>query len=100
LEGNGSEWDGTLESTLRIGTLEGNIIGEYRLSTFVVPSGLGAGIALMPLGWMASENYSMVLAVYNASVDQAVLMSLDANTGQISRLSELGTGGFAGFAYP
>jgi hypothetical protein len=100
LEGNGSEWDGSLESTLRIGTLEGNIIGEYRLSTFVVPSGLGAGIALMPLGWMASENYSLVLAVYNASVDRAVLMSLDANTGQISRLSELGTGGFAGFAYP
>lgn len=100
LEGNGSEWDGTLETSLRIGTLEGNILGEYPLSTFVAASGLGEGIALMPLGWMASENYSVVLAVYNASEDQAVLLSLDANTGQISLLSELGEGGFGGFAYP
>jgi len=100
LEGKGSEWDGTLETTLRIGTLEGNLIGEYPLSTFVAPSGLGEGIALLPLGWMASENYSLVLVVYNASVDRAVLLSLDANTGQISLLSEVSEGGFAGFAYP
>jgi len=100
LEGKGSEWDGTLKTTVRIGTLEGYLIGEYPLSAFVTPSGLGEGIALLPLGWMASENYSLVLAVYNASVDRAVLLSLDANNGQISLLSELGEGNFAGFAYP
>ncbi len=100
LEGKGSEWDGTLETNLRIGTLEGYQIGEYPLSAFVAPSGLGEGIALMPLGWMASENFNVVLAVYNAAEDRAVLLSLDANTGQITRLSELGEGGFAGFAYP
>ena len=72
----------------------------YQLSIFNAPSGLGEGIALMPVGWMASENYSVVLAVYNASEDRAVLLSLDANTGQVSLLSELGAGGFAGFAYP
>jgi hypothetical protein len=100
LEGKGSEWDNTLETTLRVATLEGYLIGDYPLSTFVAPSGLGQGIALMPLGWMASENYSIVLAVYNASVDRAVLLSLDANTGNISMLSELGEGAVAGFAYP
>jgi hypothetical protein len=100
LEGKGSEWEGTLETTLRIGTLEGFLIGDYPLMAFVAPSGLGEGIALLPLGWMASENYSLVLAVYNASVDRSVLLSLDANTGQISLLSEVSEGGFAGFAYP
>ena len=100
LEGKGSEWDGNLETTLRIGTLEGYLIGEYPLSAFVMPSGLGEGIVLMPLGWMASENYSLVVAVYNVSVDRGVLLSLDANTGQISLLSEVSEAGFAGFAYP
>ena len=97
LEGKGLEWDGNLETTLRIGTLEGYIIGEYPLSAFVAPSGLGEDVALVPLGWMASENYNIVLAVYSASEDRAVLLGLDANTGQISILSE---GAFAGFAYP
>jgi hypothetical protein len=100
LEGKGSEWDGTLVTTLRIGTLEGIIIGEYPLSTFIEPSGLGEGIALIPLGWIASENYNIVLAVYNASLDKGILLSLDANTGQISSLGEMSAGGFAGFAYP
>jgi len=97
LEGKGLEWDGNLETTLRIGTLEGYIIGEYPLSAFVAPSGLGEDVALVPLGWMASENQTIVLAVYSASEDRAVLLGLDANTGQISMLSE---GDFAGFAYP
>lgn len=100
LEGNGSEWDSTLETTLRIGTLTGNVIGEYPLASFVAPSGLGKEIAIMPLGWMALENYNVVLLVYNASLDQAVLLNLDANTGQISFLSEVSDGGFAGFGYP
>lgn len=97
LEGKGSEWDGTLETTLRIGTIEGYLIGDYPLSTFIAPSGLGEEIVIVPLGWMASENYSLVLAAYNASTDQAVLTSLDANTGQITLLGE---GVFAGFVYP
>ena len=97
LEGKGLEWDGNLETMLRIGTLEGTLIGEYPLFAFVGPAGLGEEIALVPLGWMASENYNIVLAVYSASEDRAVLLGLDANTGQISMLSE---GDFAGFAYP
>jgi hypothetical protein len=97
LEGKGSEWDGNLETTLRIGTLEGYLIGDYPLSAFSAPSGLGAGITIVPLGWMASENYNVVVAVYNTSLDKAVLVSLDANTGQMTLLGE---GAFAGFAYP
>ena len=100
LEGKGSEWDGTLETTLRIGSLEGVLLGEYPLATFAAAAGLGDGSAILPLGWMASENYSVVLAVYNASSGRAALVGLDANTGKISVLSAVSEGGFAGFAYP
>lgn len=61
-----------------------------KLSAFVAPTGLGEEIALLPLGWMASENDSLVLAV---------LLSLDANTEQISLLRQVSEGGFAGFVY-
>jgi hypothetical protein len=97
LEGRTSESDGGLETTLRIGTLEGYLIGDYPLTAFVAPSGLGEGIALTQLGWMAAENYNVVVEVYGPSTGQTVLVSLDANTGQMTRLGE---GNFAGFAYP
>jgi hypothetical protein len=100
MEGKGSEYDATLDTTLRIGTLEKYLIGEYPLSAFIEPSGLGAGIVITPLGWMASENYNLVVAAYNASTERAVLLSVDVNAGKITLLSEVNREGFAGFAYP
>jgi hypothetical protein len=100
MEGKGSEFEGTLDTTLRVGTLEGILIGEYPLAAFIDPSGLGEGIVITPLGWMASENYNLVVAAYNASTDRAVLVSVDVNAGKISLLSEISVEGFAGFAYP
>jgi hypothetical protein len=100
MEGKGSEYDGTLDTTLRLGTLEGTLIGEYPLGEFVEPSGLGEGIVITPLGWMVSENYNLVVAAYNASTERAVLLSLDVNAGEIKLLREISREGFAGFAYP
>jgi hypothetical protein len=100
MEGKGSEYDGTLDTTLRVGTLERYLIGEYPLTAFIEPSGLGEGIVITPLGWMASENYNLVVAAYNASTERAVLLSVDVNAGKITLLSEVNREGFAGFAYP
>jgi hypothetical protein len=97
LEGKGWEYDGTLDTILRIATLNGIILEEYPVSAFADVSGLGADVAVVPLGWMAPENENLLVAVYSASTDQSALVYVDVNA---QKLTPLVKGIFAGFAYP
>jgi hypothetical protein len=86
-----------LNTILRVSTLAGNDIGSYPLSAFVEPSGLGKEIGMVPVGTISMDNEYPLVAVYNASLNQAVLVQVDINTGKITRLAD---GTLAGFAYP
>lgn len=97
LEGEGWEYDGTLETTLRFVTTEGAIMAGYPVSAFAGPSGLGEEIAILPLGWLMPDNEVLLVAVYSAATEQAVLVYVDINSQVISPLVN---GVFAGFAYP
>ncbi len=97
LEGTGGQFEGTLNTTLRVSMLEGYSIGSYPLSAFVEPSGLGNEIGMVPVGTISMDNEYPLVAVFNASRDQAVLVYVDTNTGKITRLTD---GTLAGFAYP
>jgi hypothetical protein len=98
LEGKGFQFDGTLDTTLRMATLNGNVIAEYPLSTFVQAAGLGEKIGVVPVGWMSPDNENLVVAVFSASTDQSALVYVDVNAGKITPFVSNGT--FAGFAYP
>ena len=98
LEGKGWGYDGTLDTILRIATLNGIILEEFPVSAFAEVSGLGANIVIVPLGWMSPENENLLVAVIGASTDQSALVYVDVNGGKLTPL--LANGVFAGFAYP
>ena len=95
MEGKGWLYDGNLETTIRIGTTEGYLLGDYPVSMFAKPSGLGVGILIKPVGWLSDE--VLLVAAYNQETEQGSLVLLNANTGELSPFHE---GFFAGFAYP
>jgi hypothetical protein len=97
LEGKGWEYDGTLETTLRVTTLDGVYAAEYSLPAFTGPSGLGGEIAIVPLGWLAPDNENILVAVYSAAMEQSALVYVDVNA---QRISLLVNGTFTGFGYP
>lgn len=97
LEGRGWQYDGTLETTVRIGIVQGSQVFDYPLSAFSAPSGLGGEIGIRPLGWLSPDNEVLLVAVYSVSEDRSVLVTLDVNANRITLLIE---GTLAGFAYP
>jgi hypothetical protein len=98
LEGKGWEYDGTLATTLRVTTPDSAFAAEYPLSAFAGPSGLGADIAIVPLGWLAPDNENILVAVYSAATGRSALVYVDVNGQQVVPL--IADGVFAGFAYP
>ncbi|MBN2388475.1 MAG: hypothetical protein JXB85_15770 [Anaerolineales bacterium] len=97
LEGRGFEYDGNLETTLRVGSLEGGLIADYSLAAFVEPAGLGAEIAIIPLGWLMPDNETLLVAVSSVVAERVVLVYVDVHAGTISLLREAL---FLGFSYP
>ena len=97
LEGQGWEYDGTLETTLRVTTPDGVYAAEYSLPAFAGPSGLGGEIAIVPLGWLAPDNENILVAVYSAATEQSALVYVDVNA---EKITPFVNGIFAGFAYP
>jgi hypothetical protein len=97
LEGKGWEYDGTLETTLRVTTPDGAYAAEYSLPAFAGPSGLGGEIAIVPLGWLAPDNENILVAVYSAATEQSALVYVDVNA---EKITPFVNGAFAGFAYP
>jgi hypothetical protein len=95
LEGRGWMYDGSLLTTLRIGTSMGNVYAEYPTSAFVSVSGLEGAINIVPLGWVDHE--VLLLGVYSAYAHQGALVKLNINTGELAFLAN---GIFAGSAYP
>ncbi len=95
MEGKGWLYDGNLETTIRIGTTEGYLLGDYPVSLFAKPSGLGADILIKPVGWLNDE--VLLVAAYSQATEDGSLVLLNANTGELSPFHE---GFFAGFAYP
>jgi hypothetical protein len=97
LEGRGWQYDGTLETTLRVGIVQGTQVYDYPLSAFSEPAGLGPEIGIRPLGWLSPNDELLLVAVYSVSEERSVLVYLDVNANQISLLTE---GTLVGFAYP
>jgi hypothetical protein len=95
VEGMGWLYDGNLETTIRIVTLNGISLGDYPASLFAKSSGLGTDILICPVGWLNDE--VLLVAVYSQATEEGSLVLLNANTGELSPYHE---GFFAGFAYP
>lgn len=95
MEGKGWLYDGNLETTIRIGTSEGYLLGDYPVSMFAKPSGLGLDILIKPVGWLNDE--VLLVAAYSQETEDGSLVLLNVNTGELIPFHQ---GFFAGFAYP
>jgi len=95
VEGKGWLYDGNLETTVRIATLDGISLGDYPASMFAKSSGLGTDILICPVGWLDDE--VLLVAAYNQETREGALVRVNANTGE---LSPFRSGFFVGFASP
>jgi hypothetical protein len=96
MEASGNAFDGTLKATLRLGTADGAITGEYPDLVLAASSGSGEGATILPMGW--SDNQTLIAQIYlPGKEEQGEVIRLDVISGEISPLAP---GIFVEFAYP
>ena len=97
LEVSGSLMDESYHSTIRVATLEGLLIADFPQENFYKAAGLGTElIVLRPIGWM--DEASILVSVVNPTeVEQAAVVLINLQTGNINFLAP---GTFVGFTYP
>jgi len=82
--------------TVRIGTMDGNILVEYPHVNFAKTSELGMDIYITPLGWLSDETLLVGVQQYGKE-GASVILALNVNANEITLFAH---GEFAGFAYP
>ena len=96
LEGKGNAFDGNLEATLRVGTLDGKVIAEFSAEAFTTASKSGEGGLIQTLGWI--DPHTLLVQTYQPlSEGSGEIVRLDVISGEISPYI---AGRFVGFAYP
>ena len=96
MEGKGNAFDGNLKATLRVGTLEGNVIAEFPADAFNEVSKAGVGGLIQTLGWM--DPHTLLVQTYLPGDEgSGEIVGLDVISGEISPYT---AGRFVGFAYP
>jgi hypothetical protein len=82
--------------TVRIGTMDGNILAEYPHVNFSKTSELGMETSITLLGWLSDE--TLLVGVHEYGKEGAsVILTLNVNANEIRLFAR---GEFAGFAYP
>jgi putative hemolysin len=95
-EGTGLEPGQNPAITIRVGTREGYIIGEYQHAVLTGTSGLGMDTDIDLLGWLSDE--IVLVGVRHSGKDGAsAIVAVNVNTNELTLFAE---GEFAGFAYP
>lgn len=82
--------------TVRIGTMDGNIIAEYPHANFAKTSELGMETSIRLLGWLSDE--TLLVGVRQLGKEgEAVIVAVNVNENDITLFAH---GEFVGFAYP
>jgi len=95
-EGVNLDFDKVPVITVRIGTMEGNIIASYLHVNFAKTSELGMETSIKLLGWLSDE--VLLVGVRQLGKEgEAVIVAVNVNTNEVTLFAR---GEFAGFAYP
>ena len=82
--------------TVRIGTMDGNIIAEYLHVNFAKTSELGMETSIKLLGWLSDE--TLLVGVSQLGKEgESMIVAVNVNTNEVTLFAR---GEFAGFAYP
>jgi hypothetical protein len=95
-EAQGSLSDGSFRQTIRIATLDGQVIGNFKDEAFYTIAELSAGTEIKPVGWLNDE----ILLVQVIAVEKphdGTVIKLNITTGELTLFAQ---GFFAGWFYP
>jgi hypothetical protein len=96
-EAKGSLADGSFKQTIRIATLDGQIVSEFTDTAFYKTAELnGNGMMIQPVGWLDDESILVQITGMEKSFDGSVV-KLNVITGEFSLFAR---GFFAGLFYP
>ena len=90
------DFDKTPVITVRIGTLDGNILAEYPHVNFAKTSELGIETSIRLLGWLSDEILLVGVDQHGKEGDE-VIVAVNVNANEVTLFAR---GEFAGFAYP
>ena len=96
-EAQGSYFDGNLHQTIRIATLDGESIGDFRDVSFYKTAEWSDATELKPLGWLDDESLLVQVVAPEKPGGRGKVVQLNVTTGQFSLFAQ---GFFAGWFYP
>jgi len=95
-EAQGSLSDGSFRQTLRIATLDGKVIGNFKDEAFYTTAELSAGTEIKPVGWLNDEILLVQIVAIEKPHDGTVI-KLNITTGELTLFAQ---GFFVGWFYP
>jgi hypothetical protein len=96
-EAQGSYFDGNFHQTIRIVTLDGQIVGEFKDVPFYKTAEFSDGTEVNPLGWLDDENLLVQVVAPEKPGGRGAVVKLNISTGQFTLFAR---GFFAGWFYP
>jgi hypothetical protein len=95
-EGTNLDFDKVPVITVRIGTMEGNIVATYLHVNFAKTSKLGMETSIKLLGWLSDE--TLLVGVRQLGKEgEAAILAVNVNANEVTLFTH---GEFVGFAYP
>jgi putative hemolysin len=95
-EAQGSLSDGSFHETIRIATLDGQVIGNFKDETFYKTAKLNTGTGIKPVGWLNDE-ILLVQVITLEKPHEGTVVKLNIKTGELTLFAQ---GFFAGWFYP
>jgi putative hemolysin len=95
-EAQGSLYNGNFQQTIRVATLDGQIVGDFKDVPFYKTADLGGeGTEVRPVGWLDDESILVQVLAHEKPHDGTVV-KLNVRTGEFSLFAQ---GFFAGWFY-
>ena len=96
-EAQGSLFDGNFQQTIRVSTLDGQIVGDFKDVSFYKTAELSeGGTQVKPVGWLNDE-FILVQVIAAEKPHDGTLVALNVTTGQFTLFAQ---GFLAGWFYP
>jgi len=96
-EAQGSLFDGDFQQTIRVSTLDGQIVGDFKDVSFYKTAELSeGGTQVKPVGWLNDESI-LVQVIAAEKPHDGTLVALNVTTGQFTLFAQ---GFLAGWFYP
>lgn len=96
-EAQGSYFDGDFHQTIRIATLDGGSIGDFKDVSFYKTAEWSDATELKPLGWLDDESLLVQVVAPEKPGGRGAVVKLNVTTGGFSLFAQ---GFFAGWFYP